>query len=42
MKELAVPYAILLDDGKLIWMNSEFEEILGPYKRKDSYTEGIY
>lgn len=37
LKELAVPYAILLDDGKLIWMNSEFEEILGPYKRKDSY-----
>lgn len=37
LKELSVPYAILLDDGKLIWMNLEFEKVLGPYKRKDAY-----
>lgn len=29
LKELAIPYAILLDDGKVIWMNDQFEEILG-------------
>lgn len=34
LKELSVPYAILLDDGKLIWMNLEFEKVLGPYKKK--------
>lgn len=29
LKELAVPYAILLDDGKVIWMNDQFVDILG-------------
>ena len=29
LKELAVPYAILLDDGKVIWMNNQFLKILG-------------
>lgn len=28
LKELAVPYAILLDDGKLIWTNKAFDKIL--------------
>lgn len=37
LKELAVPYAILMDDGKVIWMNREFEKILGPHKRKDAF-----
>lgn len=34
LKELAVPYAILLEDGKAIWMNDQFEKILGK-KAKD-------
>lgn len=28
LKELEVPYAMLLDDGKVIWMNDQFERIL--------------
>ena len=28
LKELSIPYAILLDDGKAVWMNKEFEQIL--------------
>lgn len=34
LKELAVPYAILLEDGKAVWMNDQFEAILGK-KAKD-------
>ena len=37
LKELAVPYAILLDDGKLIWMNDQFEKILVGKFKKESY-----
>lgn len=29
LKELSVPYAILLEDGKTVWMNDQFREILG-------------
>ena len=29
LKELTLPYAILMSDGKTIWMNDLFEEILG-------------
>lgn len=29
LKELAVPYAILLEDGKAVWMNDQFLNILG-------------
>ena len=29
LKELAIPYAILLEDGKAIWMNGSFERSLG-------------
>ncbi len=28
LKELGVPYAIILNDGKIIWMNHQFEEVL--------------
>ena len=37
LKELAVPYAILLDDGKAIWMNNKFQEILGGKPKGESY-----
>lgn len=37
LKELAIPYAILLDDGKAIWMNDQFEAILGGKPKKDAY-----
>lgn len=29
LKELAVPYAILLDDGRVVWMNNQFRDTLG-------------
>ena len=29
LKELSIPYAILLDDGKIIWTNTQFREVLG-------------
>lgn len=28
LKELAIPYAILLEDGKTVWMNDQFREVL--------------
>lgn len=37
LKELAIPYAILLEDGKAIWMNDEFEEILGKRPKGEAY-----
>ena len=35
LKELPVPYAILSEDGKIIWCNDCFQELLGG--RKDKY-----
>ena len=35
LKELTVPYAIFLNDGKTIWMNDLFVEILGGKPRRD-------
>ncbi|MGF0034173.1 DHH family phosphoesterase [Bariatricus sp. SGI.154] len=37
LKELAIPYAILMDDGKAIWMNDQFEAILGGKPKGDAY-----
>lgn len=37
LKELAIPYAILLEDGKAIWMNDEFGEILGKRPKGEAY-----
>lgn len=37
LKELSVPYAILLDDGKIIWTNTQFQEVLAGDIRKDKY-----
>lgn len=37
LKELPSPYAILLDDGKIIWGNTEFKEIIGDQLYKDAY-----
>lgn len=37
LKELAVPYAILLEDGKMIWRNSQFEQVLGVKALKEPY-----
>ena len=37
LRELAVPYAILLDDGKALWMNDQFEAILGGKPKGEAY-----
>ena len=37
LRELAIPYAILLDDGKAVWMNGEFEKVLGGKPKGDAY-----
>ena len=37
LKELGVPYAILQADGKLIWANNQFVEILGVEDWKGTY-----
>ena len=37
LRELAIPYAILLDDGKAVWMNEAFERVLGGRPKGDAY-----
>ena len=37
LKELSVPYAILLDDGKIVWMNDQFHAALGQKMMGDTY-----
>lgn len=37
LRELAVPYAILLEDGKTIWKNSQFEQVLGEKGAREPY-----
>ena len=34
LRELSIPYAILLDDGKAVWMNDEFEAILAESQKE--------
>ncbi len=36
LKKLAVPYALLLEDGRLMWMNDQFREILGGKLKKEA------
>ena len=37
LKELSIPYAILQSDGKIIWTNTQFDDVLGEEKRKDDW-----
>lgn len=37
LRKLAIPYAILLDDGKVMWMNEEFEAILGSRLKSEAH-----
>lgn len=41
LKELALPYAILLEDGKAAWMNDQFEAILGDKAKEKVYISKI-
>ena len=42
LRELSIPYAILLDDGKAVWMNDEFEAILGGKAKGRSLYQQIH
>lgn len=37
LKELSIPYVILLDNGKIMWMNTQFREVLGCEIRKETH-----
>lgn len=37
LKELPSPYVILLDDGKILWSNVKFKEMIGDQLQKDAY-----
>ena len=39
LKELGVPYAILQEDGKIIWMNHRFEAVLQKKHNEDIYIQ---
>lgn len=41
LKELAIPYAILLEDGKIIWMNKKFEELVEGRVKADTYISKL-
>lgn len=42
LKNLAVPYAILLEDGKVLWMNDQFKAVLADkYKGETSLSRYI-
>ena len=41
LKELSIPYAILLSDGKIIWSNDQFQNVLGIANRKDIYINKL-
>ena len=37
LKDLSVPYAVMLDDGKIIWVNDGFTEVFGQLPVMDRY-----
>ncbi|MGC4018592.1 MAG: DHH family phosphoesterase [Muricomes sp.] len=40
LKELAIPYAIILEDGRIIWQNDSFSEVVGE-KRRGKYLNKL-
>ncbi len=37
LKELDIPYVLVLEDGKIIWSNDEFRDTISASKRKEKY-----
>lgn len=35
LQELAVPYAVLMEDGRILWKNERFKEIFSDHKREN-------
>ncbi|MBS6397966.1 MAG: DHH family phosphoesterase [Clostridiales bacterium] len=42
LKELALPYALLGEDGRIIWMNEAFMEITGKSRKYNRVVNGIF
>lgn len=40
LKELAIPYAILMEDGRILWKNDQFEELFCS-RRRDRYLNKL-
>lgn len=41
LKELSIPYAILLDDGQVIWMNDRFRAVTGQQEKTEKYINKV-
>ena len=41
LKDLTIPYAIMLDDGRIVWFNEKFQEIFGERPVKDKYLSNF-
>ena len=37
LKELSIPYVILMNDGKILWANNQFKHMVGTQVRKEHY-----
>ncbi|MBQ8803394.1 MAG: DHH family phosphoesterase [Tyzzerella sp.] len=41
LKDLTIPYAIMMDDGRIIWFNDDFQKIFGEKKVVDKYLSNF-
>ncbi|MGO5053127.1 DHH family phosphoesterase [Lachnospiraceae bacterium LCP25S3_G4] len=41
LKKLSVPYALLMEDGKIIWMNDSFTEIVKQKEKNEKYISKL-
>ena len=39
LKELTFPYALIMEDGRIVWMNKQFEEVLQKKNTGDVYLD---
>ncbi len=41
LKDLTIPYAIMMDDGKILWSNDKFQFVLGEANLTDKYLSNF-
>ena len=41
LKDLSIPYAIMMDDGKILWSNDKFQQVLGEVNLADKYLSNF-
>ena len=41
LKELSIPYALLMDDGQIIWMNDSFKVVTGQGDKAEKYINKV-